>query len=367
MSELYEILQSTWKLRRHPFDPRVASPDDRIDLDVYSFTLDPTKDLRVVEYYYDFYQWNFIGPLAQPQGGSFFPDPQNLPDSGTDCLLALISGIGHTGRRSMAKLLIHKFTEERDADPLVIEATLSRASGLENAKGVARQFNLKYGKTRSADVRKTLKDIYEEETAGEAAALTPYYPVLFANLKTVVEPPDLPIVMVLKGPDQYSLWIDMYESLKDFCDLIVVTTVDPKQAQICKQTMDVRGKNAAWVHAPPLDKKKALDYLAERLSRERLTGAHLEADEKLAPFTNEAIDEIYRKGDEESRQAEELTWPIRFLNKRFRCAIDEHLSRLVEIEQKGELDQIVAHHRDELRIGKELVREIGKQINGVAK
>ena len=370
MSEHYELLQSTWKLRRHPFDPRVASADDKFDLDVYSSTLDPTKDSRVMEYYFDFYQWGkptLIGPLATHEGGSFFRDPQSFPDSTTKCVLALISGIGSTGRRSAERLLIHKFAEARDADPLVIEAKLSRASGLENAKGVARQFKLMYGMKRSDDVHKMLDRIYKEEIAGEPAATPPYYPVLFASLKAVVEPRDLPIVIVLSGTDQYSLWIEMYENLKDLCDLIIVPTMEPGRAQTCKQTMDLRKMNAAWIHAPELDKKKALDYLTERLLRERLADTHLEADDKITPFTNEAIDEIYRKGNEEYRQAEELTWPIQFLNKRFKCAVDEHLSRLAEMERKGELDQMVAQHRDELRIDKELIREIGKQINGVAK
>ena len=98
-------------------------------------------------------------------------------------------------------------------------------------------------------------------------------------------------------------------------------------------------------------KKLAAQAIAKHDGRYLARGGHMETLE----------------GDEESRQAEELTWPIQFLNKRFRCAVDEHLSRLKEMEQKGELDQMVAHRCDELRIDKELIREIGKQINGVAR
>ncbi len=307
MPEAYETLKSVWNLRKHPFEPRVA-----------------------------------------PEGKG---------------LLVLVSGIGHTGRGSMVKFLVHQFAVERQGDPLIINATLTRESGAENAKTVARKFKLQYGMTQSQELRATLENIYNTETAGKAPLSAPYYPALFDSLRTVIEPLDRPIVMLLKGPNQYSLCSDMYESLKDFSDLIVVTTNDPKQACTCKQTMDIRGKNAAWVDAPLLDEKTARSYLTERLARERLEDVQVGTDEELAPFTNKAVGELYLLADKHKASGPPPTWPIQFLNKRFRHAIDQHILRLETMVQQQGLAQMLAHDSDALRIDAKEIRDTNTNIN----
>lgn len=348
-----------WGLKRHPFNPQIASAKYKIDLDVFANSIDPKVDPQLVNFLHDIYEWDDPPRLhreALSGDAPLLPQPQELPDPASRTLLVLVTGVPLTGRRSVLNFVRYQFELERGGAPLVLNFKLGNGDGATNARAAASQFRFQYGKGKPQEVQEQLKEIVSEATPENAGNVAPFYPAVFNNLRSTVEPEDQPIIILLDDVSHYNLWVDMYLTFKSYCDLVLVLAKDEQEATRCKEAMDVRQENSALIRSPKLNQDAARAYLRERLRRER------DADpptDTLWPFLDESLEEIYRPA--QPGGSTEIAWPVQFLNRTFRTAVDKKLEALGD--QGNGVEAAMAADSEAGAIGVVQIRAARKVIN----
>lgn len=325
-----EILTKTWGLRQHPFDSTIAPEEHKGATDLFEASLDPNKDIKALDFLHDIYDWGEASYLSNDiigqvlEGSSNFLANQNdLPSPDGSALFIIVAGTNLSGRRSLLNFIKYRFKKESPAgnDPLFLDLKLSSANGKENTKNVAKQIRYQYQR-RDPDVKEDFRDIFAD-IEDETAKVAPFYTSLFNNMKFVMDN-QIPIVAVLDGTENFNVWIEMYESLKKFCDLVLMVTRDEKVALRCKNTMVLKQLNVSLVIAPNLKEPSAINYLKERLARIRLVDH--QPPNAIWPYTEQAVNALFKVSNINERST--ISWSIHFLNRSLRMALDVKINNL---------------------------------------
>src|SRR4051812_47264312 len=196
------ILNELWQLRNDPFRPKCDATGAPLKEDAIEQTLDPQIDPRVVQYYFDVYEWNesqLIQGLSRKDALTVFAAPNDLPHK--SALLVLISGAGLSGLDSLANLLLHKLNVATKQRPLVVEIKLDASDPATILKSVAQRFILTFKndsdpvvnkKSIVDDMRDTLEWLTKEEGGKKAS-----YGVLFDSLAELL-PSKRPVVLRIR-------------------------------------------------------------------------------------------------------------------------------------------------------------------------
>jgi hypothetical protein len=299
-----------------------------------SKTLDPRKDRRLLNYYFNVYDWRYsslVGRFSREDGLQEFPRPEDLPHKGP--VLILISGTGQTGRSSLVNLVLYKIETLWESMPIIVETSLDGFDKAQNMKNMARLFIQTYALEEAAPTEEQLWKIYERETKEPSTGIDAHYTALFSSLRLVIKKfCNRPIVFLIMGADDYDLWACIYNSSIALAEYLIVETSKTADALTCHTLMTNKGKNVAHINALMLDSEAARQYLVDRLSSER--PADLPADDKddLMPFTEEALEILYKPGTSiDPEKAAPVRHPIGWLRETFRRVLKEHLDELSKI------------------------------------
>jgi hypothetical protein len=343
------ILDEVWKLRTDPFYPAVDAGGRSIPPEAIEQSLDPRVDERVVQYYFDVYDWtasHLIRELSRTDALRVFPTPRDLPRK--SALMVLISGEMQTGQDSLANLLLHKIRRMGGQLPLVVDVELDGRDKARNVARVARRiitvFDLdreplddaqRVEKERAVEKMEKEWERTRKEEEGRSDAT---YADLFATLRDLLVPFKRQVVIrVIAGGDHDS-WMRIYESAKSLCTYLLVMTSDPAFVKTCYDAMITQSRNVVWIRAVRLDRSRAEQYLMERLAAERLPGADLDANEALLPFTSSGIDALYEPGPVPSR--EPLAYAIGWLRQTFSRALAERHAELTRLHDNAPLPML---------------------------
>lgn len=364
-----------WKLRTHPFNPRLdaqgqAYKDDmgiEVGREFWQKPLNPQIDPRFINFYFDFYDWqhsSLIHQISTQKAFRKFPADTDLRDPKS--LLIIIQGSDGTGRESLRNLILHKIkVESGGRGPVVVEVELDSFNHAENVKEIARNFYDVYGDSIYKDpTREQLKEVYDEEKDAPNPGAQTFYASMFKRLNTKVRAyrKDHRMVLLLKGVltsggDKYDTWRIVYNSTSSLFQYIIVMTTREDHANSINTLFRRDDKNVALIKARELELKDAREYLQARLAQERI--APVKDEERLLPFTEEALNELFKPGSAAEKTLEQesaVPFNIDMLKRTFLCALDYHLYQL----EKKDVQQLQSQ---DLLIGPGTILEVRRIIN----
>lgn len=372
MSDILKL----WNLRTHPFSPQVdaqgkpfvdpsGAPPKR---EFWLNPLDPKIDGRFINFYFDFYDWqysNLIHRISRQAIFEKFPSNSDLKEPKS--LLIIIHGYDGMGRESLRNLILHKIRIESGAEPILVEAELASIDHAETVKTIARNFWDAYEDANmKSPTRTDLKEIYEEETKDPPpkGSDSPYQN-LFGRMNRKIRKvaPQVPTVLLLQpryktGGDIYDTWQAIYNSTHPLFQYIIIVTANPNDAKTCNTQFTANGKNVALIVLRFLKQQDARDYLETRLEQERVGPPPVPSP--LAPFTEEALKELFEPGAAVDKKAYSPDFNIAELNRTFICALDYHLCWL----QQQDITTLKPEH---LLIGRETISEVRRIITSGGK
>jgi|SRR5262245_6768251 len=353
-----DILKSLWDLRTHPFFPKIDLGGDAFNRDILLNPLDPQVEKRALNYYYDLYDWRYsqlIRGLSTHIAFERFPTADDLAEPKS--LLILITGRDNTGRESLRNLILHKIREQTGQAPLNVPVVLNGREPAPNAKTIANLFNLIYGNEEKGSSIPQLQEQYDRLTK-ERGAGSDNYSGLFQSMKYLVSHCcNRPLILLLSGADHYDTWAAIYKSAGLLFDYIIVLTTNELYAITCNDILKAENRNISLIRTKPLVEDDARKYLQTRLAKERL--GHMANLAPLAPFTEEALEELYKRGTavQKENATEPVALDIKRLNKILRRAVDLHLDSL---RRKNNLHALAPQ---ELLIGADEIREACEKVN----
>lgn len=313
-----------WQLRTNPFRPdRPGGPKGVFDRRVLERTLAPQKDDRLIEFYFDLYDWS---NSTQLQKISRMIDLEVFPataDVENQAAMVIISGDSDCGRRSLKNLILHKIRTQFGEPPIETDASLSTLNPAENAKEVATLFYYDYlGAGLQTPPPGSVKSVLDEQTKDDAGKAN-FYATLFQILRRLIRGQcQRPIVLLSSGNDRYDVWQALYHSVKYLFHFIVVIVANRDNAETCANLLLANGGIAYHVHAPRMDEQAARNYLVSRLTCERTVP--VPAEFSLVPFHEQAFKWLFKPGPTAANN-QKITWPIGWLVRTFSAALDEHI------------------------------------------
>jgi hypothetical protein len=334
MSE--EILRQLWKLRNDPFFPTLDAAGTALRPDALKRSLNPLLDARVLPFYFDIYDWNFstlARDISPTKGLVSFPDPRTQPSD--SAFMFLLLGCRESGLDSLANLILLKIKEVASGlEPLIVEVELA---GREKAKNVATVAKLLLETLRNEGdeppgLEKAVKKMqaawdreYERQQFNTNADYSDVFQSFRNQLKDLIIRPL--VLKIIAGGDNDS-WVRIHNAVKRTCSHVIVMTPDIAYAKTAYNSMSTQTQNVAWIRAVPLTRDKAQQFLQQRLSNERVSGAVLPPTRPLLPFLTEAIDVLYEPGSGEKR-TEALAHPVGWLRRMLYRALRDRLDSLV--------------------------------------
>lgn len=341
------------RLRTQPFFPEIGADEKPLPPKSLAKALDPREDSRVINYYYDVYDWSAssaVHGLTPVHGLQLFPKAAD-PDRP---LLVVVSGTRSSGRDSLINLILHKIGCLHDASPRVLSVSDVPRSPELAVKHVARYFIASW----PAATQKTLGELFDFHTKEKSADTDVHYsPLFFAFRETLKGELEMPAVLSIVGTDSYDIWKSVYLSCRKLFDYIVVQTKSFRAGNTLKVSMV--DTTVAHIQAQPLSAKAALEYAKTRIAFERL-GISVAND--LAPLTAQAISLLYEPG-KSAQDGYEQPKTIGWLRETLHSAMEKHVENLVKIvDDKGQagLDALLPEH---LLISEETVWDARQEIN----
>jgi hypothetical protein len=318
-----KIVQDLFGLRTHPFNPVLDAAGNPIQPELFARPLDPQVEPRLASYYQDLYDWSKSQSIGGIRNGDFtrFPDSGLLSSRGA--LLVLINGFEETGRASLLNLIL--FILARNYGGILkLSAPLTDTDDVTNVLSIAQGFLVRYPKLGKKPTQKELQSTYQVLTNPPVIGETSAYHNLFAAWGELIrETRKEPLVLVLTGKVRASTWSVIYNSTRELFSFIFVLTDQKEYAGGCYRSLRRDNRNVALVAADFLNASSARDYILSRLKQERLRPGQL----SLAPFTDGALEEMYRKGAT-ARPNDEVAFPVGFINMTLRRALDDQLRRI---------------------------------------
>lgn len=368
-----EILKM-WELRGHPFSPR-ADEHGQPYQDGYGAAakrefwlkaLDPRLDVRFVDFYFDFYDWqygNLVQKISTQAAFEQFPSDAELNEPKS--LMILMKGSEGTGVKSLRNLLLHKIrVESNNLDPVVVSMRLDNNKHDANLLAIARYFRDACEDAGIAKpTREELKQIYEEEEKYPNPGAETFYADLFKRTNTRLRKhANNPTVLLLSGQpdspgDTHDAWRVMYNSTSALFRYIIVTTTNDRNALDCNTIFRRDKLNVSLIVSRELGRQTAEEYLRARLGRERT--APPQAGRELTPFTQGALEQLFvltEAGKSEKPGPKPKTYNIAQINKTFLCALDY---RLHGLQQAG----AAAPKLEETLIGPDVIMAVRELIN----
>lgn len=339
------------RLRTQPFFPAIGPDDKPLPVESLEKALDPRRDSRVINYYFDVYDWSestAVQGLVLPQGLTSFPkavDPEHP-------LFIIVSGTRSSGRDSLINLILHKIGSLHGMVPRMLAVSNVPRSAEPAVKQVAEYFIASWP-TRS---QKSLGEVFDRFTKQKSTDTDVHYPALFIALRQAMEKKlKMPHVLSIAGTDSYDIWKSVYLSCRRLFDYIVVQTKSPRAANTCKTAMT--DTSVAHIQAQPLSAKAALAYARTRIAFERRGGGPAE---DLAPLTTEAIELLYEPG-RLAISGREQPKTIGWLRETLRRAVEKHIEGLAAlVDDQAALDALPPEH---LLISTNTVWDARQEIN----
>jgi hypothetical protein len=355
-----QLFQTLWSLRTHPFRPDADAQGQPFGPDILLKPLDPHADQRLIDFYYDLYDWrqsSLIQGLAKNVVFRRFPTEADLVDPKS--LLILIAGEDNTGRESLRNLILHKIQAQTCSQPLVVEATLDSQNPAENVKTVARVFMNEYDLQETQPPFEELQRIYLRETREQGAGADTYSTLFQLWRPRVRKHCPRPIVLLLTSGDRYDNWQAIYNATRHLFNYIVVLTKNVPNAETCNKLVKAENKNVVLIKARRLELQEARAYLEARLAQERL--AQVAPPDPLLPFADEALKALYEPGPS-AKPSDIVRWDIGWLNKTFLRALDDHLTNLSTLAQQ-QSQRVEDLPPPQLVIGASAVRAARESLN----
>jgi hypothetical protein len=329
------ILEEVWKLRTDPFYPEVDSAGAAIPPAALERSLDPTLDQRVVQLYFDIYDWSYsslVGKISSQEVLEVFPERRTRQSD--EAFMILMSGCRESGLNSLANLILQKIKLADHAIPLVVEVELE---GREKARNVATVVKRTIAKLKLewknhpglSEKVKHMEAEWESARKEEEGNKSATYSDLFQTFRDTLKPLTQPLVLkIISGGDNDS-WLRIYNSVKRTFEYVIIMTGDLAYAKTCYTSMSTQSQNVAWIQALSLDSKKAHEFLKQRLSTGRVLGASLPATHTLMPFMASAIAALYEPGSAGPRNAV-ISHPVGWLRRTFYRALNDRLKTLAQ-------------------------------------
>jgi hypothetical protein len=356
MNQILEAL----KLRTHPFRPLVDSTGEPfLDADVLLKPLDPQRDPRLINFYFDHYDWQgSIGHISKNSAFNNFPSRTDIQNHGP--LITLITGSDNTGRESLRNLILYKIATQF-GPPLTVRAALKSLNIADNIRTVATLFMYAYRRQEAQPTFQDLKAIFDEQ-AGEAnVGVKDNYSTLFQIWREDVLPYcQRPLVLLVEDGDNHDLWRAIYDSTSELFQFIIVVTKNEPHANACY--LGLSGKNRVLIKAQQLGQTRAHAYLEARLADERIGAGTAMGD--VTPFSQEAFAVLYEHGTR-FKPGDTIRWSIGWLNETFSAVLDDHLAKLSYRVEQLQLEgkDMTTLKQDELLIDAETVRATRQRLN----
>jgi hypothetical protein len=321
-------------IRTQPFFPEIGLDDLPLPIESLQKALDPCRDSRVINYYYDVYDWSesaSVQGLAPPQGLTSFPktvDPERP-------LFVIVSGTRSSGRDSLINLILHKIGILHGVVPRLLTVSDLPRSPEPAVKQVAEYFIASWP-TRA---QKNLDEVFDRFTRQKSTDTDVHYPALFIALEQAMKAKlTMPHVLSIAGTDSYDIWKSVYLSCRKLFDYIIVQTKSARAANACKTSMT--DTTVAHIQAQPLSAKAALEYAKTRIAFERRGGG---PRDDLAPLTTAAIDLLYQPG-KSAIDGREQPKTIGWLRETLRSAVEKHVEVLCALVDQAALDALPPDH-----------------------
>ena len=324
------VLQNVWRLRTDPFYPEVDEVGVPIAKKAVERSLDPLVDERVVNFYFDVYDWtasHLVRDLSMQDALRIFPTERTLRQNGG--LMVIMSGAMESGLDSLANLVLHKIRLTIGHMPIIVDGTLDSKDKVRNVAYIARRIFTKLNLDKSlpdtaGDIAKRMAEEYERVRKVEENRKDATYSELFESYHELLAPLDRKLVIKIANGGENDSWVRIYESSRSCCSFMIIMTSDEGYAKTCYESMIARNGNVAWIKAVPLDRRKAAEYLAHQLTFKRIPGAAMQPVEALLPFTSSAVDSLYEPGATGALR-DTLTYPIGWLRRTFYQAFADQL------------------------------------------
>jgi hypothetical protein len=319
------ILQHLWNLRTNPFSPAMDSNGVPLVNEAFRATLKPALDQRVIEHYFDVYDWS-ASPIIREfaELGDCFPSVEEFEG---EAVFVLISGLKQTGRDSLANLLLHRIQSLVAQPPIVVDVKLPGRDKAQNLNRVAHAIlmRLSFGGEAGADkqtVVASLEREYSRATEQEARVKHPTYANCFAAYQEILRPLARNIILRIVEGGDHDNWKLIYESARQCCSWVVVLTDEPVYAEACYNAMS-SDRRISWIQAQRLD-----HAMAERFLRARLDKYRFRPDMSLHPFAEATLDVLFAPGTHPDRRRGAVVHPIGWLRKSLNAALEDRLRQL---------------------------------------
>lgn len=341
------------KLRTQPFFPEIGPDNQPLNRASLQKALDPREDERIINYYYDVYDWSestvVRGLTAPPVGLQSFPaivDPDRP-------LLVIVSGTRSSGRDSLINLILRRIQQLHGTKPRVLTISDLPRSTEPAVKDVANFFIASW----PPETQEALEKIFARFTKEKSTDTDVHYPALFYGLREAVKGDlTMPSILSITGTDSYDIWKSLYLSCRKLFDYIIVQTKSPRAANTCKMSMP--DTIVAHIQAQPLSKNGAFEYAKTRISFERREAA----TDDLEPFTKSGIDLLYEPG-RAAQPGEQATKTIGWLRETLRSALEKHVEKLIKRANEKNLDDLETLAAADLLVAEETIWDARQEIN----
>jgi hypothetical protein len=158
----------------------------------------------------------------------------------------------------------------------------------------------------------------------------------------------------------FEQWSSIYEIVRGFVNLLIIPTRNSDDASIfftAKHT-EIR---IAHIESKKLDQTKARNYLAARLQNYRLQNLSAGLPD-IAPFSDNSLERLFKPGSNSAGNSS-VAFPIGWLNKRLRAAMDKHLDNLIQFSQANGITDFGSIPTQQLLIQPSLVDEVIAELN----
>lgn len=370
MSSNLDPFSLAWSLLTHPFSPSCDSLGNNLEFNI-SRSLSPLRSEKLLQLYYDVYNWEespAICKLSPEDGLAKFPNLDDLVDS-QEAFVVVVSGSNWTGVQSLVNLIQYKAQKNSSNSPIMFSAQLvndREVLGLEKkvswVKTIIKFFNDEYCITQSQPTIEQLKAIYDSEVAELDNHPSGYLDLPQRIRKAVRRHSDHPIVFTIDLENDLidEHWQDIYEIVKKFANLLIIPTRKSAYASNFYRSNNMK-MSLVHIEACKLDLEATQSYLLQRLGLYRRNQL-LNNLPDTTPFSEDALSCLFAPGSN-TKDTSRITFPIGYLNKRLKAAVDKQAQKLKNLADTKGLSNYSQVSLQEILIQKELMEQIISELN----
>jgi hypothetical protein len=202
-----------------------------------------------------------------------------------------------------------------------------------------------------------LLDLYQKQTQEKPTGVRSYYAKLFQILCQEINPHcQVPIVLSISGGDHYDTWETVYNSTRSLFSTIIVTTSYERYVETARTAMP---ETVAVIRAGDLNLASAKVFLSQRMADERLPGGAPPPIGPLTPFSDAALDELFR----EAKPGAPVKLRIHYVKRVLRQALESHIATLHELVAQNGPEELHRRPAADLLIQPQQIRDSGDKVN----